>query len=210
MEIILEEPLLAYKAKRKYTEAEYLAMDGASEIRLEFYDGEIVVKDGYFDGDKPIFQGASIKHEDIVANIVGEIRNKLKGTNCRIRAGNVRTRTKTMHSYFYPDATITCGSNELADATFDTLLNPVVIFEVLSPSSQNDDYGKKFMFYRQIPSLQIYILINSFSTYEVDVYTRTANNSWEIVQYHQLENSIPLSCIGINMSLSEMYEHIIF
>lgn len=210
MENLVEEPALAYNAKRKFTEAEYLAMDDATEERLEFYDGEIVVKDGYFDGDKPVFQGASIKHEDIVANAIREMGNKLKGKNCRIRASNVRTRAKSMHSYFYPDATITCGNDELAEDTFDTLLNPVVIIEVLSPSSQSGDYSKKLMFYRQIPSLKNYIIINSFDKYQIDVYSRTDRNTWEIFQYNQLEDIILLDGIGISISLSEIYENINF
>lgn len=104
--------------------------------------------------------GASLAHNDIVANLIREIGLLLKNQPCRILPSDIRVSVPSKESYMYPDAVIVCRQPEMEDDQFDTLKNPVVIFEILFPSTEDHDRGKKFFFYRQIPSFSEYILVD--------------------------------------------------
>ena len=132
------------------TPQEYLAFERAAATRHEYYEGQVRA-----------MAGASMAHNRIVANLVREVGILLKGKSCEILSTDMRTCTPSESAYMYPDALIVCGEPELADNRFDTLKNPVVIFEVLSPSTKHHDRRKKFHFYQQIPSFKEYILIDS-------------------------------------------------
>lgn len=196
MENMVKEPALKYNW---ISPQDYLAAERVSEEKHEYFEGDVVV-----------MQGASLKHEDIVSNIVGEIRNKLKGKDCRIRASNLRTASPFFRSFTYPDATIVCGEPQLSDDNFDVLQNPTVIFEVVSKSSEGNDYGRKLMYYRQIASLQEYVLINSFNKVQVDIFRRNPNNTWTLETYNRPEDSLVLQSVDISILLSDIYENVVF
>jgi Uma2 family endonuclease len=118
----------------KYTSPhEYLALERTSKEKHEYFAGKVLA-----------MAGASLAHNDIVANLIGEIRLLLKDRPCRILSSDIRVSIPSRESYMYPDAVIVCGQPEMEDDKFDTLKNPVVIFEILSPSTEDHDRGKKF------------------------------------------------------------------
>ena len=110
----------------------------------------------------------------------------------------------------YPDATIVCGKPQLSDDNFDVLQNPTVIFEVVSISSESNDYIKKFMYYKQINSLQEYVLINSFGKIQVDIYRRNNVNMWNMQTYMSPDDILELQSVGITILLADIYENVTF
>ncbi|MBO9659375.1 MAG: Uma2 family endonuclease, partial [Chitinophagaceae bacterium] len=120
---------------------DYLAMERASEIKHEYFDGLIVA-----------MSGARLKHLQIVSNLHASIAPFLKDKNCRMFMADMRVATPGRDGYFYPGASIICGEPECEDEMFDTLLNPKVIFEILSKSTRKADMTYKFTYYQQIPS----------------------------------------------------------
>jgi len=141
--------------KYNYTNpAEYLAAERAVEEKHEYYDGQVLA-----------MGGASVKRIRINRNLTLNIGNYLEDKDCEILNTEMRVRTPTQDAYMYPDALIVCGKLQLEDDVFDTLLNPSVIFEVLSPSTRSIDKGRKFFFYRQLPALQEYIMIDSLKRF---------------------------------------------
>jgi Uma2 family endonuclease len=196
MENMVKEAALKYNW---ISPKDYLAAERVAEDKHEYFDGEVVV-----------MQGASLRHEDIVSNLVREIGNKLKGKDCRIRASNLRTASPFFKSVMYPDATIVCGEPQLAGGNFDILQNPVVVFEVVSKSSLGDDYGRKLMYYRQIPSLIEYVLIHSVGKMLIEVYRRNTDNKWTIESLDSPESELELTSVGISITLQDIYENIFF
>jgi Uma2 family endonuclease len=194
MENLIKEPAVKYN----WTSAnDYLAFEMESEERHEYFDGEIVK-----------MQGASLQHEDVVSNIVGEVTAQLKGKPCRVRASNLKVAPPGYRSFMYPDATITCGNPELRREYGDILLNPVVVFEVLSKSTEGLDFSKKLLYYRQIPTLEAYVLINSYSAYTVHVFTRQPNNIWMLETLQNLTDTLVLPSVGVALPLAVIYENI--
>jgi len=195
-ENIVSEPAVKYK---RVSAMEYLAAERLAEEKHEYFEGEVIV-----------MQGASIEHEDIVSNLVREIGNGLKGKSCRIRASNLRTASPFFKSYTYPDATIVCGEAQLADDNFDVLQNPTIIFEVVSKSSEGVDYVRKWMYYRQIPLLKEYVLVNSFEKMQVDIYRRNADNTWTFQSHNHPDEFLRLDSVDIEISLKDIYENVTF
>ena len=151
MENEVKEPALKYN----YTIAEeYLEIDRTSQEKYELHQGTLIT-----------MTGASLKHNQIVSNLIVGIGSYLKGKSCRIFASDLRTKVLTEDSFTYSDVTIVCGEPELMDEHFDTLLNPSLIIEVLSPSTEKNDKGFKFFHYMQIPSLKEYIMVSSTGIY---------------------------------------------
>ena len=142
---IINEPAPKYN----YTSPEeYLIAERAAKEKHEYYEGKVVA-----------MAGASLNHNEIVTNLARHGGNLLEGKDCRIYVNDLRIQILSKGTYTYPDATIICGNPEFTDDHFDTIKNPSVIFEIISPSSEDYDKGKKFFYYMQISSLQEYILI---------------------------------------------------
>ena len=138
----VQEPALKYN----YLAApEYLEMERASQEKHELHHGSVIT-----------LTGASLKHNQRVRNLIVSIGYYLKGKSCSVLPSDLRTKVLTKDSFTYPDVTIVCGEPELMDDHLDTLLNPSVIIEVLSPSTEEYDKGFKFFYYMQIPSLREY------------------------------------------------------
>ena len=172
---------------------EYLAIERAAEYKNEYYHGQILA-----------MSGASLNHNRIDGNLIANIGNFLKGKNCRVLPSNMRITTPSCDSYMYPDASIVCGKPQLEDDQFDTLLNPSVIFEILSPSTRSIDKGRKFFFYQQIPSLKEYIMIDSLKRF-IQVARKQANDSWKFENMDETHTILHIQTIDFQLPLSEIY-----
>ena len=136
-------------------------------------------------------------------NLYREVGFFLKGNRCNMLPSDMRVSTPLHDSYMYPDAVIVCGEPQLEDDKFDTLLNPSVIFEILSPSTGSMDKGRKFFFYREIPSLKEYIMIDALKL-SVIVSRRQSGNAWAFENID--EGSFTIQTIGFTLTLQEIYD----
>jgi len=188
---------MASNAVTKVTEEQYLAMDRAAEFRSEFLDGEIVA-----------MSGGSVRHSGLKVNLVGEVRAALRGTACQAFNSDLRVRVSS-RMYTYPDLTVVCGKPMTADKRQDILLNPTVIFEVLSPSTEHFDRGIKLRRYREIESLTDYILVAQ-DQIRIEQYTRGDANTWTLHDYQRAEDVLQIASIGVSVPLAAIYERIEF
>jgi Uma2 family endonuclease len=178
----------------KLTEEQYLAIERAAECRSEFVNGEMFA-----------MSGGTLAHSRLQRNIAGELYNALRGRACEVFTSDMRVRVSGIGMYTYPDVSVVCGKPRLADEHADTLLNPAVIFEVLSPSSENYDRGLKFQSYRTIESLQDYILVDQ-NRVRIEHYTRQAANAWTLRDCQSLEDQLIIDSVGVTLALSRIYD----
>ncbi|HRN57530.1 MAG TPA: Uma2 family endonuclease [Agriterribacter sp.] len=189
MENEVKEPALKYN----YISPEaYLAAERTARYRSEYYDGHIIA-----------MAGAGLTHNVIVSNIIGSVYSFLKDKTCQVLPSDMRVSTPLQDAYMYPDAVIVCGGPQLEDDQFDTLLNPSVIFDVLSPSTSMDK-GRKFFFYREIPSLKEYIMIDTARKWVV-VSRRQPDHSWVFENIAE-EAALTIQTINFTLTLREMYD----
>jgi Uma2 family endonuclease len=188
---------MASNAVTKVTEEQYLALDRAAEFRSEFLDGEIIA-----------MSGGSMRHSALQINLAGEVRLALRGTPCRAFNTDLRVRVSPS-MYTYPDLTIVCGKPLAADGQQDILLNPTVIFEVLSPSTEYYDRGLKFRRYREIESLTDYILVDQDQT-RIEQFTRADASTWTLHDYQRPDEALLIPSIGVSLPLAAIYEGIEF
>ena len=179
------------------TPEEYLAWERKSDTKHEYLSGEIIA-----------MSGASLAHNLIVTNISGELYIQLKVGTCEVYTNDMRIRTHPETSYFYPDIVVICGEPRFEDNVFDTLLNPIVLVEVLSPSTERYDRGEKFDYYQQLTSLQEYILV---SQDEVGVeHYRRQGTEWQPTEFRSLEDVLSLPSIDCELLLQDIYRRIEF
>jgi len=176
---------------------EYLRFERGAKEKHEYFEGQIIA-----------MAGASLAHNRMVTNIVSEIGYFLKNKSCEILPSDIRISVPSFESYMYPDATIVCGKPEMEDEKFDTLKNPSVIFEVLSPSTEDHDRGKKFFFYRQIPTLKEYVLINT-TKYFVEISRRQEDNSWMFEEISNADSYLNITTIDFQISLEKLYKNVL-
>ena len=186
-----------YLTPEEYITLERKAIPDADTVRSEYINGEII--------NMP---GASFPHNLITNNISGELRTRLKGTGCAVFANDMRVSIPTAKSYFYPDIGVVCEEPRFEDDVFDTLLNPIVIVEVLSPSTEAYDRGEKFAHYRQLPSLQEYVLVVQDQIL-VEHYHRQ-EKQWIFTDFRKSDEILPLPSIQCELPLLEMYERVPF
>jgi Uma2 family endonuclease len=182
-------------AQSTISESEYLELERKAFEKSEYYKGEIFA-----------MAGATKEHNKIVASIIVEVGSKLKGTACSLFPSDIRVYNTFNSFYTYPDVTVVCGKEEYLDEKFDTLLNPTVIFEVLSISTEGYDRGIKFKLYRSIPSLQNYVLVSS-TELSAEVYTRSGD-TWILTTAKSKDEHIYISAIDYKLKLSEIYAQI--
>jgi Uma2 family endonuclease len=180
----------------KVTEEEYLAIDRAAEVRSEFFDGEMFA-----------MSGGSMRHAQLQANLHGELYIALRGSDSQAFTSDFRVRVSPGSMYAYPDITVVCGRPLLADEHQDILVNPTVIIEVLSPSTEYYDRGVKFQRYRAIETLKDYILVNQ-DEIRIEQYTRRDANTWTLRDYQRPEEELRIDLIGISLPLDRIYDRI--
>lgn len=181
--------------KKFYTPEEYLLLEREAETKSEYFLGEIFA-----------MAGASIEHNALVANLIQSIGFKLKGKPCRVYPSDLRVKVNRNGLYTYPDVTIVCGKPVLEDDKNDTLLNPKVIFEVLSETTEKYDRGKKFQLYRELDSLEEYVLVSQ-EFQRVEKYSRDVSGFWRLQDCTPKSPLLTLSAIECELSLSEIYEN---
>ena len=180
------------------TPEDYLALERRAKTRSEYHDGEIVA-----------MAGASREHNLIVFDTVREISTQLRGQPCEGYPSDMRVWIPSHHVYTYPDVVVVCGEPEFQDSAVDTLLNPILIVEVLSPSTAAYDQGQKFALYRSLPSLREYLLIAQDEPRLV-LYRRDPDNRWFIGDAHGLDATLDLATGGVTLALRDLYERITF
>ncbi len=182
----------------RMTESEYLAFDRASEIKHEYYRGEIFA-----------MSGGSPEHNMISASVGGLLYTQLRGRSCKLFSSDQRVRVSRTRLYTYPDITVVCGDPRFATDAQDTLINPTLLIEVLSPSTESYDRGKKFQHYRQLDSLREYVLIAQDQPH-IERYLRQDDDTWLLSEATGLESRIELTSIGCVLALAEVYEQVTF
>jgi Uma2 family endonuclease len=165
-------------------------------------------KSEYLNGRMFAMSGASLAHNRIVADVANALQARLRGGPCEVLVGDMRVKVSATGLYSYPDAVVVCGEVELEDEERDTLLNPVVIVEVLSRSTEAYDRGAKFGHYRQLPSLQGYVLIAQHCA-SVEVFSRQGDR-WVLTVASDLAETIRVPALDLSLPLQEVYARVTF
>ncbi len=177
---------------------EYLELERGADERHEYLDGQIY-----------LMAGESIEHSTINSNVTTRLNIALIGTPCQVLSPNMKVRTSPTGLYAYPDATVVCGEPQFHEDRRDILVNPTVIVEVLSPSTEGYDRGEKFLRYQQLESLVDYLLVAQ-NTPRIERFTRQADDRWLYSITADLTNSVHLDSINCNLRLSEIFDRIVF
>lgn len=183
--------------ERLYTPEEYLAQERVSETKNEFYQGEIIP-----------MPGASREHNFIAGNIYLFLRLLFRGRSEEVFQNDMRVRVSESGLYTYPDVVV-ADAPIFEDAEVDTLLNPIVIFEVLSKSTEQKDRGDKFEQYRNIGSLTEYILVSQ-DRCRVEQFTRQPDGTWLYRAYANIADMLQIESIDCELLLKDVYEKVIF
>ena len=183
-------------AQTYITPQEYLALERKAAYKSEYLDGHIIA-----------MSGASFKHSLIISNISGELHLQFKGRGCSVHTNDMRVSPNPRDSYFYPDVVVVCGEPQFEDEAFDTLLNPIVIVEVLSPSTEAYDRGEKFRRYQQLASLKEYVLVSQDKVWVE--HHRRHGAQWILSHYRYFEEVLPLTSIGCEVPLRDIYARVI-
>lgn len=206
-----EEIMAAAAAQTHLTPEEYIAFE-----RKTLPDSQMV-RNEYRDGELIAMSGASRSHNLITGNIFGELRTQLRGSGCETYMSDMRVSTLPTASYFYPDVVVVCEEPRFEDDVFDTLLNPIILVEILSPSTEAYDRGEKFAHYRQLASLQEYILvaqdkilIEHYYRQEKQGTAPVPRKDWIFTDFQDIEESLLLTSIQCELPLREIYERVTF
>ncbi len=183
----------------RMTATEYLSLDRESFERSEFLDGEIIA-----------LSGASRRHNLIVTNLIGELRQALKGKPCEVYPSDMRVHVPSTGSYVYPDVSVVCGDPSFEDGRFDVLLNPIMVIEVLSPSTEIFDRGRKFAHYRTLPSLDTYLLVSQDEA-RLELFRRQQQGGdWLFHEAIGRDTELRLDTLGCRLALTEVYDKVQF
>jgi Uma2 family endonuclease len=189
--------MIAAKNPQRVTVEEYLAFEAKSEIKHEYYAGEIYA-----------MAGASPNHDYAKGNTHVQLYNQLRKRACSVFTNDIRVRISDIQ-YVYPDVTVVCGAPQFNDDNPPSLLNPTVLIEVLSPSTEDYDRGKKLDSYRILPSLQEILLIAQ-NRCRIAHYVRQSEHKWVLTDILHLDRVIELASINCTLAVAEVYERVVF
>ncbi|HMA36124.1 MAG TPA: Uma2 family endonuclease [Chloroflexia bacterium] len=178
------------------TPAEYLAHERQAPYKSEYLAGQIVA-----------MGGASREHNLITGNLFWVLKSQLRDRPCEVYTSDMRVKVSPRGLYTYPDSAVVCGEPQFEDAQVDSLLNPTLIVEVLSPSTEAYDRGAKFDYYRQLPSLQAYLLVAQDQG-KVEYFAR-ADASWVRTVTTDANAVVQLPVIGCAVPLAEVYRQVV-
>lgn len=184
--------------KNYLTPEEYLAIERAAERKSEYFEGQMYA-----------MSGARRAHNIISVNAAGELNQQLRSRPCEVYSHDMRVCVDRVKEYAYPDVVVACGEPKFLDGQFDTLLNPVLIIEVLSPSTELYNRNLKFAYYRSIESLQAYLLISS-NRVHAELFTRDPSGGWHVTDADQLDDTLELLSIGCTLKLADLYQKVQF
>jgi len=187
---------VAQKKRSIFSLAEYFRQEEQAPYRSEFYDGEIFA-----------MAGGTANHNRLSGNMYIAIRSALRGKGCDTFMADMRLLVKRRQLYTYPDVMVICGRLDYAPGRNDTVPNPTLIVEVLSPSTEAYDRGKKFEFYRTLDSLKEYVLIDQARMY-VERHRPLGLGRWEMTAFEAPEDVLSLTSVGVDITLATIYEQI--
>jgi Uma2 family endonuclease len=186
-------------AEKTITPDEYLSWEEDQPTKHEYFHGRIYA-----------MTGGSVEHATIILNLGASFLGRLRGKNCRVFTSELRVKVSETGLYTYPDTVIVCGEMQLDRRTkSQTLLNPTLIIEVLSPSTEAYDRGDKFAHYRTLPSLTDYILISTTSP-QVEHFQRQPNGDWLLTVRSGLDMRLTIKTLGIELPFADIYEFVEF
>ena len=189
---------MAQPIQRYITPEEYLQAEAESFEKHEYYDGKIYA-----------MAGGTDYHNLISLNTGAELNLRLRGSNCRAYSSDMKIGIPTANTFLYVDASVVCGESQYYRNRKDTIINPVVVVEVLSPSTEGRDRGEKFELYETLPTLKQYILINQFRP-RVEYWRRTENGLWLGGFTTKIDSSLPIEALGIELPLRYIYDNVTF
>jgi Uma2 family endonuclease len=181
---------------RRSTLEEYLAGEQSATSKHEYHNGEIIA-----------MPGASRKHNLLVSNILASLHQQLRKSSCEVYPSDMRVKVSPSGLYTYPDVMVVCATPQFDDAQADTLLNPAMIVEVLSPSTAAYDRGAKFARYRQLASLTDYLLVDQEAIY-IEHFTRQPDGSWRFVAVSNRQAFLRIQSIGCKLEVEDIYEKV--
>ena len=193
-----EARLVSAILKPKLTPAEYLAHERAAEFRSEYYRGETFA-----------MAGASKEHNRLKQNLIGELVGRLKDGPCESFSSGQRVKVSSTGLYTYPDIVIVCGQAEYDPEDENTLLNPVVVIEVLSPSTMNYDRGAKFRQYQQLPSVMEIVLVYQDEPV-IERFVRQSDGAWSLTVLEGLAGELAFASVPARISVAEIYRRVTF
>ncbi len=177
---------------------EYLARERRAEVKSEYHDGEVFA-----------MSGASRAHNLIVTNFVRELSLRLRDRDCEVYPSDMRVKVDPTGLYTYPDVIVVCGEPAFEDEHVDTLLNPTLLIEVLSESTEASDRGKKFEHYRKLETLQGVVLVTQDEAH-AERFTRQPDGQWLLGEASGLEAALHLASIDVTLPLADIYDKVLF
>jgi Uma2 family endonuclease len=190
---------MSSQPQHKYTLEEYFALELASEEKYEFWNGEVFC-----------MSGVSLAHSQIESNLVSGLRNQLDAHGCRVFPANLRIKVPAYPPYRYPDLTALCSQPEIEQlGGLDMLLNPALIIEVLSKSTEGFDRGDKFTYYKSIASFSEYLLVAQHRPH-ISQFVRQENGVWTFREFNDLAEQVRCASVPCVLSLSEIYRDVTF
>jgi Uma2 family endonuclease len=189
---------MATLTKTYITPEQYLEIERKAEFKSEYYQGEMF-----------LMSGAREPHNVIVWNLARELGQQLRKRPCRAYMNDMRVLVNATGLYTYPDVAAVCGEPQFLDETRDTLLNPSLIVEVLSPSTEIYNRIRKFEHYRSVESVSEYLMLAS-ERVSAELYTRQPDGHWLLTFAGRLEDSLDLQSVGAHLALADLYEKVDF
>jgi len=189
---------VAMKPQQFFTIEEYFVLEEQADHRSEYYGGEVFA-----------MAGGTANHNRIARNSVIALGSALAGKPCEVFVSDMRVWVKRVKLYTYPDVMVICGGIDFAPKRKDTVTNPVVLFEVLSPSTEGYDRGKKFEFYRTLLSLKEYVLVDQERVH-IEHYRLLDNRQWVLTVLDDAAERLALDSIGVELSLAAIYEQVVW
>ncbi|MCK9425341.1 MAG: Uma2 family endonuclease [Ignavibacteriaceae bacterium] len=186
------------KKKTFITPEEYLEIERKASFKSEYFNGEMFA-----------LAGAKVNHILINGNINRELGNKLKDKPCKVFSNDLRVKISATGLYTYPDLVIACGETKLEDEEMDTLLNPTLIIEILSESTESYDRGKKFEHYRNLESLQEYVLVSQDKP-KVEQFLKQQDGKWLYSEVNGIDSRAQFTSIECEIDLKEVYHKVEF
>lgn len=187
---------MSSQPKTFLTPEQYLEIERKAEFKSEYFNGEMFA-----------MAGARLAHNLLVGNLVTSLNLQLRSKACLVLPSDMRVRVSATNLYTYPDVIGICDEPQFLDDQTDTLLNPGLIVEVLSPSTEAYDRGRKFDHYKSIESLREYLLVASDRVH-ADLYTRQADGRWLLTSADKQEDSLTLESIGAKLIMADLYEKV--
>ncbi|MEG3955723.1 Uma2 family endonuclease [Microcoleus sp. herbarium2] len=190
--------MLVQSKEKFYSPDEYRELEETAEFRNEYRDGEIVQ-----------MSGGSINHSRIIRNLSRVLGNLLEGQPYELFHNDLRLWIPRYRRGTYPDVMVIEGEPVFTEGRSDEILNPMLIVEVLSKSTNNFDKEDKFRFYRSIPELREYVLVSQYE-FLVEQYIKSESNEWLFREYEGETATVSFASVGVQMSISEIYVKVVF